>query len=175
MMPFATESGEVTGPVVALFTAVSAVCVTGLVVVDTASHWSLFGEVVILGLIRIGGLGTITLASLPGLLVARRMGLRMQLIAQTEARTLQLGESERMVVGVLRMSLLIEAIVATVLAVRFWLGYDQSIGRAIYLGVFHAVSEYNNAGRAVLRQCDGVRHRPVDHRTYEVERFADLT
>ncbi|MGY1961854.1 potassium transporter TrkG [Nocardia gipuzkoensis] len=76
MLPVAAESRTSTGVVTALFTAVSAVCVTGLVVVDTEGHWSTFGELIILGLIQIGGLGIMTLASLLGLLVAQRMGLR---------------------------------------------------------------------------------------------------
>src|SRR5690606_1389580 len=123
MLPIAAESRAVTDPVTALFTAVSAVGVTGLVVVDTESHWSLFGELVILGLIQVGGLGIMTLASLLGLLVARRMGLRMQLIAQTETKTVRLGESRRVVIGVIRMSLLVEALVAVALAARFMIGY----------------------------------------------------
>jgi trk system potassium uptake protein len=146
MLPVAAESRTVTAPITALFTAVSAVCVTGLVVVDTESHWSLFGELVILGLIQIGGLGIMTLASLLGLLVARRMGLRMQLIAASETKTLRLGESRRVVIGVIRMSLAVEAVTALVLSLRFIFGYDQSDWRGVYLGIFHAISAYNNAG-----------------------------
>jgi trk system potassium uptake protein len=146
MLPVAAESRTVTGLVTALFTAVSAVCVTGLIVVDTESHWSMFGELVILGLIQIGGLGIMTLASLLGLLVARRMGLRMQLIAQSETKTLRLGESRRVVIGVIRMSLAVEAVVAAVLTARFVFGYGETGWRGLYLGVFHAISAYNNAG-----------------------------
>lgn len=146
MLPVAAESRTVTAPITALFTAVSAVCVTGLVVVDTESHWSLFGELVVLGLIQIGGLGIMTLASLLGLLVARRMGLRMQLIAQSETKTLRLGESRRVVIGVIRMSLAVETVTALILSLRFVFGYDQGGWRGVYLGVFHAISAYNNAG-----------------------------
>ena len=149
MLPASAESRSFTDPVAALFTAVSAVCGTGLVVVDTESHWSLFGELVILGLIQIGGLGVMTLASLLGLLVARRMGLRMQLIAQTETKTVRLGESRRVVIGVIRMSLLVEALVAVALTARFTIGYDERGWHGVYLGLFHAVSAYNNAGFAL--------------------------
>ncbi|MEV0855097.1 TrkH family potassium uptake protein [Nocardia fluminea] len=149
MLPVATESRTMTGFVPALFTAVSAVCVTGLVVVDTESHWSMFGELVVLGLIQVGGLGIMTLASLLGLLVARRMGLRMQLIAQSETKTLRLGESRRVVIGVIRMSLAVEAVVAAALTARFVFGYGESGWRGLYLGVFHAISAYNNAGFAL--------------------------
>lgn len=146
MCPVATESGTVTDPVRALFTAMSAVTVTGLVVMDTESHWSMFGELVILGLIQVGALGIMTLASLLGLLVARRMGLRMQLIAQTETKTVQLGEMRRVVVGVLRMSLVVEAVTAVLLIARFMIGYDETSWRGVYLGIFHAVSAFANAG-----------------------------
>ncbi|MFI8771836.1 TrkH family potassium uptake protein [Gordonia sp. NPDC062954] len=146
MLPIATESGDSAPPVTALFTATSAVCVTGLVVVDTGSYWSTFGELVILALIQIGGLGIMTLASLLGLLVARRMGLRMQLVAQAETKSLRLGESKRVVVGVIVLSLIVEAIIAAVLTGRFYTGYDESFGRALYLGIFHSISAYNNAG-----------------------------
>ncbi|MFF0544389.1 TrkH family potassium uptake protein [Nocardia thailandica] len=149
MLPIAAESRAATSGITALFTAVSAVCVTGLVVVDTETHWSMFGELVILGLIQIGGLGIMTLASLLGLLVARRMGLRMQLVAASETKTLRLGESRRVVIGVIRMSLAVEAVVAIILTARFILGYDEDGWRGLYLGIFHAVSAYNNAGFAL--------------------------
>ncbi|WP_280123268.1 potassium transporter TrkG [Rhodococcus sp. ZPP] len=149
MLPFSSEAGEATDPVTALFTATSAVCVTGLVVVDTSTYWSLFGELVILGLIQIGGLGIMTLASLLGLLVARRMGLRMQLVAQTETKSLRLGESKRVVLGVLKMSVAVEVVVAIILTARFAAGYHQPLGQAMYSGIFHAISAYNNAGFAL--------------------------
>src|SRR5690606_7714593 len=74
-LPASSESGEATGFVTALFTSISALCVTGLIVVDTPEYWSTFGELVILGLIQLGGLGIMTTASLLGLLVSRRFGL----------------------------------------------------------------------------------------------------
>ncbi|WP_347601503.1 potassium transporter TrkG [Acrocarpospora sp. B8E8] len=76
MLPAASASGEPVGWVTALFTATSAVCITGLVVVDTAAHWSVFGEVLIAVLIQIGGLGIMTVATLLTLMVSRRIGLR---------------------------------------------------------------------------------------------------
>lgn len=151
MLPVASASGERTGLVVALFTTVSAVCVTGLVVVDTPTYWSGFGEGVILGLIQIGGLGVMTLASVLAMLVARRLGLRLQLSAQTETKALGLGDVRQVVGGVIRLSLAVELIVAVMLSLRFGLGYDEPFGRAVYLGVFHAISAYNNAGFALFR------------------------
>ncbi|AXB41429.1 TrkH family potassium uptake protein [Amycolatopsis albispora] len=149
MLPVATETGDSTGFVAALFTATSAVCVTGLVVVDTATHWSTFGELVVLGLIQVGGLGIMTLASLLGLLVARRMGLRMQLTAQAETKALGLGEVRGVVLRVVAVSVAVELVTAIVLTARFASGYDMPWGRAVYEGVFHAISAFNNAGFAL--------------------------
>ncbi|ADB30197.1 H(+)-transporting two-sector ATPase [Kribbella flavida DSM 17836] len=149
MLPVASTTGESTGVVPALFTAVSAVCVTGLIVVDTPTYWSGFGEGVVLGLIQIGGLGVMTLASVLALLVARRLGMRLQLSAQAETKALGLGDVRQVVGGVIRLSLAVEVVIAILLALRFGLGYGESFGRAVYLGVFHAVSAYNNAGFAL--------------------------
>ncbi|MBB5802707.1 potassium uptake TrkH family protein [Saccharothrix ecbatanensis] len=148
-LPVATENGTSAGVVTALFTATSAVCVTGLVVVDTATHWSTFGEIVVLTLIQAGGLGIMTLASLLGLLVARRLGLRLQLTTQTETKSLGLGEVRGVVLRVIAVSLAVEAVIAVVLTARFAARYDMPWGRAVYEGVFHGVSAFNNAGFAL--------------------------
>jgi len=149
-LPASAESGVATTFVPAVFTAVSAVCVTGLVVVDTPTHWSTFGEVSILVLIQVGGIGIMTLATLLGLLVARRIGLRLQLTAQAETRSFGLGDVRSVVAGVLAVSLAIELVVAVPLVLRFWEFYDEPLGRALYLGGFHAVSAFNNAGFALF-------------------------
>jgi potassium uptake TrkH family protein len=133
----------------ALFTSVSAVCVTGLIVVDTPTYWSGFGQVVILCLIQIGGLGIMTFASLLVVLVSRRMGLRARLTAAAETKTMGLGEVRSVVAGVVKVSLLLEALTALALSLRFGFGYDTSWPRALWLGVFHAVSAFNNAGFAL--------------------------
>ena len=149
MLPVA-RAGEGGAPfITAVFTATSAVCVTGLVTVDTPSYWSGFGEVVILGLIQVGGFGIMTLASLVGLLVSRRLGLRTRLTAAAETKSLGLGDVRAVLVGVAKVSLLVEALVAVVLTVRLVVGYDYSLGRAAYHGVFHAISAFNNAGFAL--------------------------
>jgi trk system potassium uptake protein len=146
LLPAASVSGEGTPFVAALFTATSAVCVTGLVVVDTATHWSVFGQVVILTGIQIGGFGIMTLASLLGLLVSRRLGLRSRLLAQAETRTVGLGDVRRVIVGVATISLAIEAVIAVLLVLRFWLGYGEGLGSALWRGLFYSVSAFNNAG-----------------------------
>ena len=145
-LPLATASGARAPLVDALFTAVSAVCVTGLVTVDTGSYWSGFGQVVVLLLIQAGGLGIMTLATLLALLLRHRLGLRARLVAQTETKTLTSADVRRVVRRVVAFSLGCEAVVAVVLAARFAASYDEPVGEALYDGVFHAISAFNNAG-----------------------------
>ncbi|TXK43870.1 TrkH family potassium uptake protein [Nonomuraea sp. C10] len=147
--PLASASAEPTDWITALFTATSAVCVTGLVIVDTGGHWSAFGEAVIALLIQVGGLGIMTLATVFTLLISGRLGLRARLFAQAETKSLTAGDLRRIVRNVVLFSLFSEAVVAVILTLRFLLGYGEPFGRALYLGVFHAVSAFNNAGFAL--------------------------
>lgn len=149
MMPFATVADEGTSVLTALFTATSAVCVTGLIVVDTPTHWSAFGEVVIMVLIQLGGFGMMTLASLVAIFVSHRLGLRQRMLAQVERGALALGDVRRVLLGVLKFTLMFEAAAAALLAARFALAYDEGLGDALYLGAFHSVSAFNNAGFAL--------------------------
>ncbi|MCO8127129.1 TrkH family potassium uptake protein [Acidimicrobiia bacterium EGI L10123] len=149
-LPFATEPGETTSFVTALFTATSAVCVTGLVVVDTAGHWSTFGEVVILGLIQIGGFGIIALSSLLVAVLARRLGLRQRLIAVAETGALDMSDVRRLLVNVAKLTFVVEVLAAILLAGRFAITHGEPAHRAAYLGVFHSVSAFNNAGFALF-------------------------
>ncbi|HZB86790.1 MAG TPA: potassium transporter TrkG [Gaiellaceae bacterium] len=146
LAPFATAGPGRAPFTTALFTSTSALCVTGLVVVDTPTYWTHYGQVVILALIQVGGIGIMTLASLLALLVARRLGLRSRLVAQAETAAAGLQDVRRLVVGVVLLSLLFEALAAIVLTVRFWLSYDLAVGSALYRGIFHAISAFNNAG-----------------------------
>ncbi|MEV4016567.1 potassium transporter TrkG [Nonomuraea angiospora] len=148
-LPIATTERAPADWVVALFTATSAVCVTGLVIVDTESHWSMFGEVVIAGLVQVGGLGIMTMATLFTLLVSGRLGLRARIAAQAETKTLSMSDVRRVVRKVVLFSLVCEAVAAVVLTARFALGYGEPLGRAAYLGAFHAVTAFNNAGFAL--------------------------
>ncbi|HEV3496144.1 MAG TPA: potassium transporter TrkG, partial [Actinomycetes bacterium] len=134
---------------VATFTATSAVCVTGLTVVDTATYWSTLGQVIILLLVQVGGLGFMVLASLLALALSRRLGLRQRLLAQTEINVTELGETRRVLLGVAAFSLLFEVLAAAVLAGRFFFGYGEPFGRAAWYGLFHSVSAFNNAGFAL--------------------------
>lgn len=147
-LPFArTGSDPGADPLMAaLFTSVSAVCVTGLVTVDTATYWTPFGHAVIMGLIQVGGFGIMTLATLLALLVRKSIGLRGQLVAQSETHTLNLGDVKGVLLRVARLMIGFEAATAVALTVRFWLGYGQDPGTALWHGAFHAVSSFNNAG-----------------------------
>ncbi len=149
MLPVATEGGEATSFRLALFTATSAVCVTGLTAVDTPSHWSTFGEVVIIAGVQVGGFGIMTLASLLGLFVSRRLGLRSRLLAQVETQAARLGDVRFVLRGVALMSLFFEATTALVLWLRLTLGYGESPGAAAYSAVFHAISAFNGGGFAL--------------------------
>ena len=137
------------GPVEALFTAVSAVTVTGLVVVDTPTYWGPLGHVVILALIQVGGLGIMTSASLLGLLTFRRFGMAAGIGAVTEMRSISPGDVRQVLANVVRVSLGIEAAVALALALRLLVAYGASPGQALWQGVFHAVSAFNCAGFAL--------------------------
>jgi potassium uptake TrkH family protein len=149
LLPFATESGESASFLTAIFTSTSAICVTGLVVVDTPTYWSTFGEVVIMLLVQIGGLGIMTLASLLIFVLAGKLGLRGRLLAQAEVAAPLLADVRRLVFAVIKLSLVFETAGALVLALRWWTGYDYSLGRSIYLGIFHAITSFNNAGFAL--------------------------
>lgn len=145
-LPIAHEPGAEVSLIDAAFTAVSAVCVTGLIVVDTPVAFSLFGEIVILLLIQVGGLGIMLVASLIGLTLARRMRLRTRIVTATENRSVSLGDVGRLARGILLTSLLIEAVLALILSLRFALTYGYEAREAAWLGIFHAVSSFNNAG-----------------------------
>ncbi|MGI4896362.1 MAG: TrkH family potassium uptake protein [Janthinobacterium lividum] len=129
-----------------LFTAVSALCVTGHVVVDTREHWSVFGLVVILALAQIGGFGIMTSASLLGVVASRRLGLRSRMLTTAESRSFDLGDVRAVLLGVVRVSVLVEAVTAVLLSTRLFLGYGISLPSAAWEGSFLAISSFNNAG-----------------------------
>ncbi|MEV0586660.1 potassium transporter TrkG [Nonomuraea sp. NPDC050310] len=133
----------------ALFTATSAVTVTGLATVDTRTHWSAFGEVVIAGLVQVGGLGIMTFATLIAVLVGGKMGLRFRLLAQAETSMLSMADVGRIARKVVLFSLSCEAVIAAVLAGRFVIGYGEPFWQALYYGVFHSIMAFNHAGFAL--------------------------
>ena len=150
MLPIAKSGPDGAGVLEALFTATSAVCVTGLSVVDTAKYWTPFGQATILVLIQIGGFGIMSFASLLGVLMARRLGLRSRIQAAAETKSAGFGDVRSVLFGILRITIGVELVVASVLALRFGLGYGYSPVHAIWLGLFHSVSAFNNAGFALF-------------------------
>jgi Trk-type K+ transport system membrane component len=142
--------GESTAPLgVALFTATSASCVTGLAVVDTGTYWTPLGQATILLLIQVGGFGIQALGTLWILLLTRRLGSRSRLAAQAETGALTQGDVRQVLIALGSITVVVETAVAVMLTARFALGYDQSLPRAAWMGLFHSVSAFNNAGFAL--------------------------
>jgi len=143
-LPFASKSGESIGFVNSLFTAASAVAVTGLVVVDTATHWTTFGHVVILVLIQIGGLGFITMGTLFFLILGRRINFRRRVVMQEALNKITVGGVVRLAKYILIMTFMVEGIGAIILATRFIPIYG--LGKGIWFSIFHSISAFCNAG-----------------------------
>lgn len=145
-LPASSASGEATPLHQAMFTAVSSVCVTGLTVVSTATHWSFFGQLVILVGIFVGGLGTLTLASLLALMVSKRLGVRGKLIAQEAMNNAgRLGEVGTLLRIVIVTSVVIEGALALALIPRFIL-LGEPFWQSVWHGIFYSISSFNNAG-----------------------------
>lgn len=143
-LPTASRTGEAQSFSTALFTSVSAVCVTGLVVKDTALTWSVFGQMVLLILIQIGGLGVMTTAAALALASKRRIGLMERSVLRDSVSASQVGGIVRITRFLLRTVFLLEGIGACLLAVRFVPEYG--LGRGLFYALFHAVSAFCNAG-----------------------------
>ncbi|GAA5026001.1 potassium transporter TrkG [Microbacterium fluvii] len=149
MLPLSSRTGAWTNPVDALFTATSAICVTGLTTLDTATHWSGFGQAAILVMIQLGGLGIMIFATLLGLILARRFTVRRRITAIAESSTLDRSDVRGAIRRVALTSLVIEAIVFALLLPRFALAYDHDVWLATWHALFHSVSAFNNAGFAL--------------------------
>lgn len=144
-LPIALDSGPHPGMSHALFTATSAGTVTGLSTVDV-ERWSLFGELVLLGLIQIGGFGIMTIGSVLGLVASQRIGLRQRIRARAEIGAIDVGELKTLIKAMAKVTLAVEAAVFVVLFLRWWLTDVEGPRRAAYSALFHAVSAFNNAG-----------------------------
>ena len=143
-LPLASKAGTWTPFLDALFTATSATCVTGLVVVDTFLHWTVFGQLVVLALIQVGGLGFMTVLTLVMVLMGRNVGLYQRQLIRQSAGSLSLSGSVSLILKILRGTLIIEGTGAVLLAIRFC--QDFGLIRGIYFGIFHSVSAFCNAG-----------------------------
>nr|WP_238397220.1 potassium transporter TrkG [Corynebacterium godavarianum] len=146
MLPFAESGAEHASFLAALFTATSAVSLTGLVVEDTGTFWSPAGQAVILLLIQLGGLGIMSLASLSGLLLTGRISLKARKTGAYEGRPITAGGIRRTLFFTVGFTAIAEATIAVIVGARLMVGYGYSFRRAAWEGVFHAVSAFNNAG-----------------------------
>ncbi|MBY3623648.1 Trk family potassium uptake protein [Acinetobacter sp. CUI P1] len=144
MLPISSTSKNAVSFIDALFTATSATCVTGLVVLDTGTTFTIFGKTVIMVLIQVGGLGFMTMATLFAMMMKRKISLRDRLILQEAMNQGSMEGIVRLIRRVLIYSLVIEGCAAVLLSIRW--AFDMPLGKAIYFGIFHAVSMFNNAG-----------------------------
>lgn len=153
MLPFASKSGESAGFVTALFTAVSSSCVTGLVVADTATSWSLFGQAVIICLIQVGGLGFMTIATMFSMLLKKKMGLRAREVMVESINTEHIGGIVNLTKKIIAGTAIFEGAGTLLLATRFIprLGF----AKGIWYSVFHSISAFCNAGFDLMGSVDG--------------------
>lgn len=144
MLPISSRSGTMVHPLTALFTATSATCVTGLVVVDTYAYWSVFGRCIILALIQIGGLGFMTIGVFVAIFLKRNIGLKERGILQESMNTLQIGGIVKLVKKITIGTFALEGIGAILLSIRFipHMGWLEGICN----GIFHSISAFCNAG-----------------------------
>ena len=148
MTPAASRSGTPTDFLTALFTSTSATCVTGLVVTNTYLHWSLFGQIIIITLIQIGGLGFITFGFGFSLFLRKKITLRQRGLLKESVNVLNTGGIVRLARLILRGTLLFEGVGAIILTLCFW--RDMSFHQALYYGIFHSISAFCNAGFSTL-------------------------
>lgn len=144
MTPLASKDNSMTSFMDCIFTAVSTTCVTGLAAVDTYSHWSFFGQVIILCLIQIGGLGFITIGVFFSVLLRRRIGLKTRGMIQESVNTLQIGGVVKLTKKIIKGTFIIEGIAALILGIRF--SFDFGFVKGMWYGIFHSISAFCNAG-----------------------------
>lgn len=143
-LPIASRTGEWTSFLDALFTATSATCVTGLVVVDTFTHWSMFGQIVVISLIQVGGMGFLTIAVGLAMLFHRKIGLRERDLLKESVNAMEIGGIVKLARKIIAGTVIIEGIGALLLTLRFLPEYG--FFKAVYYGIFHSISAFCNAG-----------------------------
>lgn len=143
-MPFASQSGKSVGFINALFTATSATCVTGLVVVNTAAHWTVFGKVVIIILIQIGGLGVMTMTAMISFFIGKRISLKTRVLIMEERNADELQGVVRLTKNILIYTFLVEMSGAILFSLVFI--KDYGLVKGVGYSIFHAISSFCNAG-----------------------------
>ena len=144
LLPISTKAGETTDFITALFTATSASCVTGLILADTFSHWTIFGQLVIITMIQIGGLGFITIGVIISLALHKKIGLKQRGLIKDSLSALQIGGIVKLTKHILKGTLIFEGIGAVILSICFIPRMGFVTG--IYYGIFHSISAFCNAG-----------------------------
>ncbi|MGG6447371.1 TrkH family potassium uptake protein [Pseudobacillus badius] len=144
MLPFATRDRHHLSFIDALFEATSAVCVTGLAVVDTGTTFTLFGQIVLLVLIQLGGWGFLTCGILIFIILGKKIGMKQRLLLHESLNSFSIQGVIKLVRRIIFITLIIEVLGATVLAIRW--SQEMSWGKAVYYGIFHSISAFNNAG-----------------------------
>lgn len=152
-LPISSRSGESIGLLNALFTATSAVCVTGLIAVDTATYWSGFGQVVIIGLIQVGGLGFMTATTMFALLMKKRINLKERLLIQESLNQIDLSGLVKLTRYIILITFLIEGIGAILLSTVFIPQFG--LARGTWYSIFHAISAFCNAGFDLMGSVSG--------------------
>ena len=147
MLPISNVNGEWTSYIDCLFTSVSATCVTGLVVFDTASYWSYFGQFIILLLIQIGGLGVITISLLGLIFAGKKVGIQQRSLMQDSISAHQVGGIVKLTLFILKITLIIELIGALFMFSVFYTDFGLL---GIWKSVFHSISAFCNAGFDLL-------------------------
>ncbi|WP_235833694.1 TrkH family potassium uptake protein [Aeromicrobium chenweiae] len=151
LMPFARSGDASPGFMPAFFTSTSAVTVTGLATVDTSTYWSPAGQGIILGLVEIGGLGIVALATVLGLFIGGRLGLRTRLVAQADMHVVNIGEVKPLFRRVAVTMVFFQTVTAVVLTLRYRGSYFDDLPTALWHGVFDAIMAFNNAGFSLNR------------------------
>ena len=147
MLPISSSDGSGASFSDAFFTAVSAQCVTGLVVRNTAAEWSLFGQLVILFMIQTGGLGFITIGVFLSIVLKRKLTLRQRGLFQESMNMLEISGAAKLTKEIMAGVFIVEGVGAALLTLSFL--KTESVGRAIYFGIFHSISAFCNAGFSI--------------------------
>ncbi|SHE83067.1 TrkH family potassium uptake protein [Clostridium fallax] len=155
-LPISSKSGESTNFLDSLFTATTSVCVTGLITVDTGTHWSYFGQVIIMLLIEVGGLGFMSFATLIAILIGKKITLKERLLMQEALNTFNIQGMVRMVRYVLVFTFSVQILGALLYSTQFIPMFG--LGKGIYYSIFHSISAFNNAGIDLFGHFQSLTH-----------------
>ena len=168
MLPISSNSGKVTDFITCLFTSTSAMCVTGLVLVDTATHWSFFGQLIIIILIQVGGMGILLVASLITMFLGQKINFKYRTTLQEALSVKSVGGIVKFIRHILKSVLYIELIGAALLFISFI--RDFGIFESIWHSIFHSVSAFCNAGFDIM----GLKQNYISLENYRSDIIVNL-